>query len=69
MAYDKAANKAVLKYKKEKQHPISLSYRQEEYENRIRPAIEASGLPVATYIKQAVDEKILRDRSQKPRTP
>ncbi len=61
MAYGEGANKATLKYKRDKQHPISLAYRQEEYENRIKPAIERSGLPTATFIKQAIDEKIERD--------
>ncbi len=61
MPYDEVAKKATLKYKKEKQHPVSLSYKQEDFEQRIQPAIEKSGLPVATFIKQAVDEKIERD--------
>ena len=61
MAYDEIAKKATLKYRRDKQHPISLAYKQEEYDQRIRPAIERSGLPTATFIKQAIDEKIDRD--------
>jgi len=61
MSYDDVAKKAALKYKKDKQHPISLAYKQEEYDNRIKPAIEKSGLPTATFIKRAIDEKIERD--------
>lgn len=61
MAYGESANKATLKYKKEKQRPVNFSYKKEEYEQRILPAIKKSGLPVATFIKQAVDEKIERD--------
>lgn len=61
MGYDDVAKKATLKYRKDKQHPISLAYKQEEYESRIQPAIEKSGLPTATFIKQAIDEKIERD--------
>lgn len=62
MAYDEIAKKATLKYRKDKQHPISLAYKQEEYVHRIKPAIEKSGLPTATFIKQAIDEKIERDQ-------
>lgn len=61
MAYGEVSKKATLKYRRDKQHPISLAYKQEEYEQRIKPAIERSGLPTATFIKQAIDEKIDRD--------
>lgn len=53
--------KAALKYKKESQHPVSLSYKQSDFDNRIMPAIKKSGMPVATFIKKAVEEKIERD--------
>lgn len=61
MAYDEISKKATLKYRKDKQHPISISYKQEEYESRIKPAIEKSGLPTATFIKLAIEEKMERD--------
>lgn len=60
--YDpEVGKKAKLKYCKEKQHRIELSWKTTDYDERIAPAIEKSGLPAATYIKQAVDEKIARD--------
>lgn len=59
--YTQELNKAALKYKKDKQHPVTLSYKKEEWENEIKPSIEKSGLPTATFIKEAVREKIFRD--------
>jgi len=61
MSYDEIAKRAALKYKKNKQHPVSLAYKQDEWNTRIHPAIERSGMPTATFIKKAIDEKIERD--------
>ncbi len=61
MAYDETAKKATLKYIKDKQQRLYVNYKKEDYYARIQPAIEKSGLPVATFIKQAIDEKINRD--------
>ena len=61
MAYDEVVKKATIKYVKEHQKQIMIKYKNEEYDQRIQPAIEKSGLPTATFIKQAVDEKIERD--------
>lgn len=59
--YDINAKESTKKYIKEKQHEIKIRYKIDEYEQRIRPAIEKSGIPMATFIKRAVDEKIERD--------
>ena len=56
--YDELSKKRTLKYRKAKQHPVSLSYRQEEYDEVIKPAIEKTGMPIATFFKAAVAEKI-----------
>ncbi len=61
MAYNEVAKRATIKYVKDKQQRIEVKYKNDEYQSRIQPAIEKSGLPVATFIKQAVDEKIERD--------
>ena len=61
MAYDEVAKKATIKYMKTKLRRIPLDYKKEEFESDIRPFIEKSGLPTATFIKQAVREKIERD--------
>lgn len=59
MSYDIASKQATMKYIKEKQQEIKVRYKKDEYEKEILPTIEQSGLPVATFIKQAVSEKIL----------
>ena len=61
MSYDEAAKQRTLKYRKKSQHTVSLAYKQDEYDNDIAPAIKKSGKPVATFIKEAVREKIDRD--------
>ncbi len=59
MGYNDASKKSTMKYIKEKQQEIKVRYKKDEYENDILPVIEQSGLPVATFIKQAVSEKII----------
>ncbi len=59
MGYDEVSKKATMKYIKDKQQEIKVRYKKEEYEKEILPAIEKCGLPVATFIKQAVSEKII----------
>lgn len=61
MSISDSQRKATLKYVAEKQKQIMIKYKISEYEERIRPAITASGLPTATFIKKAIDEKIERD--------
>ena len=61
MGYNEIANKAALKYKRNKQHPVTISYRKEEFEGEIAPAIAKAGKPVATFFKEAVREKIQRE--------
>ena len=58
---DKAGKQASLRYRKEKQHQVALSWKVTEYEQKIAPAIRKSGKPVATFVKEAVREKIERD--------
>ncbi len=67
MSYGKSANKSAQKYKSISQKQIALSYKKDEYEKEILPAIEKSGLPVATYIKLAIAEKILSDERSEMR--
>lgn len=61
MAYSKEQMVRSIKYVKEHQKQVVVKYKNEEFESRIRPAVEKSGMPMATFIKQAVNEKILRD--------
>lgn len=61
-------NKSAIKYKKEKQHRVEVSWKKADFTERIEPVIKESGLPVATFIKDAVDEKIKRFLENEERT-
>ncbi len=61
MGYDETSKKSTIKYIKDKQQEIKVRYKKTDYEQDILPVIEKSGLPVATYIKQAVSEKVESD--------
>ena len=39
-----------------------IKYRKEDWENCILPNIKETGLPVAAYIKEAINEKIIRQK-------
>ncbi len=65
MSYSAKSNKAAKKYKSQGQKQIALSYKIDEYELEILPAIKESGLPVATFIKQAIMEKIKSENLDK----
>lgn len=59
--YNEKEKDRSIRYIKDKLQRLEVRYQKEEYESRIRPAIEKSGKPVATFIKEAIDEKIERD--------
>lgn len=59
--YNEVGKKASLKYRKDKQHPVTISYKTEDFESNVLPYIEKSKMPVATFFKKAVQEKIDRD--------
>lgn len=61
MSYDETAKRASLKYRREKQHPVTISYKTEEFNAEVLPYIRKSGSKVATFFKDAVKEKIQRD--------
>lgn len=67
MAYNEAAKKATIKYIKEKLRQYTIRFNKEDYEQRIAPAIEASGMNVSAFIKAAIDEKIERDGLKSPK--
>jgi len=58
---DTWGNKATIKYIKDKQKQVMVRWKKTEFTERIEPVIEKSGLPVATFVKEAVDEKIARN--------
>ncbi len=61
MAYNEQTKKKNMEYIKAKQQRIPVNWLKSDYEERVRPAIEKAELPVSTFIKQAVNEKIDRD--------
>ena len=63
MTYNEKAKIATLKYMKDKMKIINLRIKKDEYEAEIKPYIDRSGMPVATFIKAAIKEKIARDFS------
>ena len=63
MSYGEKSKKSTMKYIKDKQQEIKVRYKKDEYLLEILPTIKRSGLPVATYIKLAIAEKIASDKS------
>lgn len=60
--YTEGSKLATIKYRKEGQKQINFGWKKAEFEDKIAPAIAKSGLPMATFIKAAVLEKIERDK-------
>ncbi len=58
---DDVGKRATIKYIKEKQRIVDVKWKKTVFENEIEPAIKKSGKPMATFIKEAVVEKIERD--------
>ena len=61
MAQYDSTKKAIANYHKYKLKRIPLDLNKKDFEERIKPAIDRSGLPVQTFIKKAIEEKIERD--------
>ena len=61
MGYTQKSNKNSIKYVKDHQKVIMIRYMNTVFENEIMPFVEKSGMKLATFIKQAIKEKIERD--------
>ena len=61
MAYSESIKDTNLKYFKNNQRRIALNWLKDDYEKRIAPAIKRSGMPTSTFIKEAIEEKLVRD--------
>lgn len=61
MAYNESLKNTNLKYFKKSQRRIALNWLKDDYEKRIAPAIKRSGKATSTFIKEAVEEKLIRD--------
>ena len=60
MPYDEKQKKYSLQYAKKNLKRVPLDIQKEKYEE-IKAAATAAALPVNSYIKQAIDEKMRRD--------
>ena len=56
--YNPANNKAVSKYNAEHYKRVTCQLDKDFYLNELKPICDSLGVPVATFIKQAVAEKI-----------
>ena len=61
MAYTESLKDTNLKYFKNNQRRIALNWLKDDYEKRVAPAIKRSGKPTSTFIKEAIEEKLVRD--------
>ena len=56
--YNKKENEYAKAYKRKAQKQIALSYKRDEYDKTIAPAVNLAGIPTATFIKEAVENRI-----------
>ena len=56
-----STKRAIANYHKYKLKRVPLDLNKRDFEDRIKPAIDRSGLPVQTFIKAAIEEKIARE--------
>lgn len=61
MPRTKAANARQYRYNEKHIKRVPLDVQKEYYDTILRPAAAAAGLPVNTYIKTAISEKIEKD--------
>ena len=60
MPYNENKRKYNMDYAKKALKRVPLDVQKDKYEE-IKAAAEKAGLPVNAYIKQAIDEKMIRD--------
>ena len=61
MAYSENIKNNNARYLKASQHRVAINWLKKDFDTNIEPAIRESGLPVSTFIKEAVREKIARE--------
>lgn len=54
--------KHVIKYTKEHYKRIPLNVDKDFFENELKPEADRVGLPISTWIKEAIKEKLERDK-------
>lgn len=62
--YSDSSKDYTIAYVQGRLKRIEIRFQKDDYKERIEPAIIKSGLPVAAFIKQAVDEKISKMSSE-----
>lgn len=66
MVYSDAAKRATYKYRNTKTKAMSLNFKTEDYD-RIKDHANNAGIPVATYIREAVTERMDNEDRIPPR--
>lgn len=61
MTYNPKYNEQNYKYRSKKYKRVGVDFEKEYYENVLAPAVDASGVSMSAYIKQAVFEKMERE--------
>lgn len=61
MTYNAKYNEQKYKYRTEKFKRVGVDFDKTYYDEVLKPAADSASLPVGTYIKHAVSEKIDRD--------
>lgn len=60
MPYNPKYNEQKTAYRKEKFKRVGIDFDKEYYENDLKPAADAAGMPVGTFIKHIIDEYLGR---------
>ena len=60
-SYDPKKNKYINKYKQEHYKSLRLEVTKEFYSDILAPAAAAKGMAIATYVKEAITEKVERE--------
>ena len=66
MAYNEKIKETNAKYMKDSQVRVPLNWLKSDFEGRVKPAILSTGIAVSTYIKDAVNEKMIREGLCRP---
>ena len=66
MAYNKKVKEINAKYMQNSQVRVPLNWLKSDFEGRVKPAILSTKTPISTYIKNAVNEKMIRDGLCRP---
>lgn len=59
--YNETSRKASVKYIRNEQKRISVNWLKTDYEKNIGPFVNKSGMSLASFVKEAVREKVERE--------